>query len=182
MSALKLAKRCFNGGSSFVFEGLCYALSIAFMLGCQLQAEDRFDNTHDWAIYRGDKKGNQYSELAQIHAGNVTRLKPVWEYQTGDAGNRTSSYANPIMVDGMVYVSTPSLNAVAMDAETGKQLWFFDSSKYNPGGRRIQGRNRGVVYWEGAGGARIFVFVRILWASQLGECGSGRARIPHRRR
>jgi quinoprotein glucose dehydrogenase len=160
MSALKLAKRCFNGGSSFVFEGLCYALSIAFMLGCQLQAEDRFDNTHDWAIYRGDKKGNQYSELAQIHAGNVTRLKPVWEYQTGDAGNRTSSYANPIMVDGMVYVSTPSLNAVAMDAETGKQLWFFDSSKYNPGGRRIQGRNRGVVYWEGAGGARIFVFVR----------------------
>ncbi|MDC0325491.1 DUF1080 domain-containing protein [bacterium] len=130
------------------------------MLTCQLQAEDRFDNTQDWAIYRGDKKGNQYSELAQIHAGNVTRLKPVWEYHTGDAGKRTSSYANPIMIDGMVYVSTPSLNAVAIDAATGKQLWFFDSSKHNPGGRRIQGRNRGVVYWDGADGARIFVFVR----------------------
>ena len=123
-------------------------------------AADRFDLDRDWAVYRGDPKGNQYAELAQIHAGNVARLKPVWEYHTGDAGRRTSSYANPIMVDGVVYVSTPSLNAAAINAVTGEEIWFFDSSKYNEGGRRFQGRNRGVVYWEGGAEARIFVFVR----------------------
>ncbi len=123
-------------------------------------AEDRLDNYRDWSIYRGDKKGNQFAELAQIHAANVHRLKPVWEYHTGDAGPRTSSYANPIMVDGIVYVSTPSLNAAAIDAGTGDAIWFFDSSRYNEGGRKLQGRNRGVVYWEGEASARIFVFVR----------------------
>ena len=123
-------------------------------------AEDRLDNSTDWAIYRGDKKGNQFAELAQINASNVHRLKPVWEYHTGDAGRRTSSYANPIMIDGIVYVSTPSLNTAAIDAKTGEEIWFFDSSKHNEGGRRFQGRNRGVVYWEGDAPARIFVFVR----------------------
>ena len=130
------------------------------LVGPVLIAEDRLDNYREWGIYRGDKKGNQFAELAQIHAANVTGLKPVWEYHTGDAGNRTSSYANPIMVDGILYVSTPSLNAAAIDAETGEELWFFDSSAYNEQGRRVQGRNRGVVYWEGDASSRIFVFVR----------------------
>lgn len=121
---------------------------------------DRLDNYRDWSIYRGDQKGNQFAELAQINAANVTRLKPVWEYHTGDAGPRTSSYANPIMIDGILYVSTPSLNAAAINAETGEEIWFFDSSKFNEGGRTLQGRNRGVVYWEGDAVARIFVFVR----------------------
>ncbi len=40
---------------------------------------DKYDNYTDWAIYRGDKKSNQYAELAQIHAANVHKLKPVWE-------------------------------------------------------------------------------------------------------
>ena len=131
------------------------SLSIASTL-----ASDRLDNYRDWAVYRGDKKGNQFSELSQIHASNVTRLEPVWEYHTGDAGQRTSSYANPIIVDGVMYVSTPSLNVAAINAETGEEIWFFDSAKFNKGGKRFQGRNRGVVYWEGDAVARIFVFVR----------------------
>lgn len=139
----------------FCWPGLISLLAPAMMMG-----EDRLDNYQDWGIYRGDKKGNQFAELAQIHAGNVAQLKPVWEYHTGDAGKRTSSYANPIMVDGLVYVSTPSLNAAAIDAETGKQVWFFGSSKHNKGGQRLQGRNRGLVYWEGSATPRIFVFVR----------------------
>lgn len=137
-----------------VFSALLLMVDVA-------SGRDRFDNYHDWAIYRGDKKGNQFAELGQINAANVHRLQPVWEYRTGDAGRRTSSYANPIMVDGLVYVSTPSLNAAAIDAKTGKAVWFFDSSQHNEGQRRLQGRNRGVVYWEGEGAEpRIFVFVR----------------------
>ncbi len=121
---------------------------------------DPRDNTTDWAIYRGDKKGNQFAELAQIHAANAHRLRVAWTYHTGDAGPRTSMYANPIMVDGLVYVSTPSLNAAAIDATTGEQVWFFNSSRHNEKQRVLQGRNRGLVYWEGEAGRRIFVFVK----------------------
>ena len=126
----------------------------------QAAEPDRLDNYTDWGIYRGDKKGNQFAELAQIHAANVHRLRPVWEYHTGDSGSRTSMYANPIMIDGLVYVSTPSLGAAAIDAVTGKEVWFFDASKHNENQQVLQGRNRGLVYWEGKAGQRIFVFVK----------------------
>ena len=135
-------------------------LLLLFAATCMSAEPDRLDNYVEWGIYRGDKKGNQFAELAQIHAANVHRLRPVWEYHTGDAGERTSTYANPIMIDGRVYVSTPSLNAACIDAKTGEEIWFFDSSKHNANQQVMRGRNRGVVYWEGEQGQRIFVFVR----------------------
>jgi glucose dehydrogenase len=144
-----------SGTALIVMLYLALNMTITILVGA-----DRLENYRDWGVYRGDKKGNQFAELSQINAANVTRLKPLWEYHTGDAGARTSSYVNPIMVDGIVYVSTPSLNAAAIDAETGEEIWFFDSSKYNESGRRLRGRNRGVVYWEGEASSRIFVFVR----------------------
>jgi len=47
----------------------------------------------DWPVYRGDPKGNQYSALAHIHAANVHRLQPAWEYKTGDANQRIADDA-----------------------------------------------------------------------------------------
>src|SRR5688572_9634678 len=63
---------------------------------------DRLDNYTDWAIYRGDKKANQYAQLAQIHAANVHMLEKAWEYHTGDFKG-PSMYSNPIIVDGLLY-------------------------------------------------------------------------------
>jgi quinoprotein glucose dehydrogenase len=117
------------------------------------------DTTIDWPVYRGDPKGTQYSPLAQIHAANVHRLQPVWEYHTRDANERSTMHANPIVVDGVMYVTTPSLKAVALDAATGRELWVFDPAKYN-NGNVVRLRNRGVTYWKGAEGARIFHFVK----------------------
>ena len=73
----------------------------------------------DWPVYRGDPKGNQYSALAQIHAGNVHRLERAWEYKTGDANQRSTMHVNPIVVNGVMYVTTASLKAVALNAATG---------------------------------------------------------------
>jgi quinoprotein glucose dehydrogenase len=114
----------------------------------------------DWAVYRGDPKANQYAPLAQIHAANVHTLVPAWEYHTGDASQRSTMHVNPIVVNGVMYITTPSLKAVALDAGTGRELWSFDPSKYNEGGAVIRLRNRGVVYWKGNGGERIFHFVK----------------------
>ncbi|HEX7859141.1 MAG TPA: PQQ-binding-like beta-propeller repeat protein [Verrucomicrobiae bacterium] len=122
---------------------------------------DRFDNYTDWAIYRGDKKANQYSTLAQINATNVHQLEVAWEFRHGDPAS-PAMYSNPIIVDGLLYFTTPKVHAVALDAATGKDVWRFDPGKYNPRDRNFRGRNRGVVYWENAErkNGRIFNFVK----------------------
>jgi len=98
----------------------------------ETESGNRFDNYRDWAIYRGDNKANQYSELNQIHAGNVHQLQVTWEYHHGDA-NGPSMYSNPIMVDGLLYFTTPRVNAVALNAATGKEVWVFEPSRHNRG-------------------------------------------------
>ncbi len=113
----------------------------------------------DWPVYLGDQTRGQYSPLAQINATNVHRLQPAWEYRAGDAAERSTMYSNPLIVDGVLYAVTPSLNAVALDAATGKRMWIFDPSVHN-GGAVIRQRNRGVTYWKGAEGERVFHFVR----------------------
>ncbi|MEX1240252.1 MAG: family 16 glycoside hydrolase [Cyclobacteriaceae bacterium] len=121
-------------------------------------ATDKYDNYTDWAIYRGDKKSNQYSEIAQIHGANVHRLKPVWEYHTGDP-NGPSMYSNPIVVNGLMYFTTPRLDAIALNAATGEEVWRFVSSEHEADKKVFRGRSRGVTYWEGTEGKRIFHFV-----------------------
>jgi quinoprotein glucose dehydrogenase len=119
---------------------------------------DKYDNYTDWAIYRGDKKSNQYAELAQINATNVHTLKPVWEYYTGDP-NGPSMYSNPIIIDGLMYFTTPTLDAIALNAATGKEVWRFKAVEYSEDKKIFRGRSRGVTYWEGKEGKRIFHFV-----------------------
>ena len=113
----------------------------------------------DWGVHRGDAKGTQYSPLAQIHAANVHKLQPAWEYHTRDANQRSTMHVNPIVVNGVMYVTTPSMKAVALDAASGRELWSFDPAKHN-NGTVIRLRNRGVAYWKGSDGERIFHFVR----------------------
>jgi glucose dehydrogenase len=116
--------------------------------------------THvDWPVYRGDPKGNQYSPLAQIHAANVHQLERAWEFKTGDANQRSTMHVNPIVVNGVMYVTTPSLKAVALNAATGKTIWTFDPARHN-NGTVVRLRNRGLVHWKGVEGERIFHFVR----------------------
>ncbi len=113
----------------------------------------------DWPVYRGDQKGNQYSPLAHIHAANVHKLERAWEYKAGDANERSTMHVNPIVVNGVMYVTTASLKAVALNAATGKEIWTFDPARHN-NGMVVRLRNRGLAHWKGAEGERIFHFVR----------------------
>ena len=112
----------------------------------------------DWSIYRGDAAGTQFAALAQINATNVHKLRPAWEFHTGDASARSTMYANPLVINGVMYISTPSLKAMAINAATGARLWSFDPAVHN-NGTVVRLRNRGVTYWKGAEGERIFDFV-----------------------
>lgn len=125
------------------------------------QWESRLNNHKDWGIYRGHSTGIQFSELDQIHTGNVQHLKKAWEYHHGNPVG-PGMYANPIIIDGLLYFTTPEVNAVALDAATGKEIWVFRPDDYRNDERPFRGRNRGLTYWEDANGnnQRILNFVK----------------------
>jgi len=100
-----------------------------------------------WRIKGGTADGIQYSQLDQINKENVSQLQVAWTYQSGDAdtiNNRTQIQCNPIIVDGVLYATSPSLKAFALDAASGKQRWKFERDDANSS----LGVNRGVTYWE----------------------------------
>ena len=102
----------------------------------------------EWRTYGHDYGDSRYSPLAQITPANVTSLKPVWTYhmRTADRAARgfASSEDTPIVVDGVMVVSTPYGRVVALDAESGKQRWAYQV----PSGD--QPATRGVSYWPGS--------------------------------
>ncbi|MGB2715291.1 MAG: family 16 glycoside hydrolase [Vicinamibacterales bacterium] len=138
---------------------LALAAAICGMVAGSLHTTARAGEDVDWPVYRGDPRGNQYAAIAQIHAANVHKLRRAWEYRTGDADQRSTMHVNPIVVNGIMYITTPALKAVALDAATGRQRWVFDPAVHN-NGTVVRLRNRGVAYWKGVEGERIFHFVR----------------------
>src|ERR671910_2984106 len=111
---------------ALMLPALTLAGSLAVGLFAQSGAPSR-----DWPVYRGDPGGTQYAPLADIHAANVHRLERAWEYRTGDANQRSTMHVNPLVVNGVMYITTAALKAVALDAATGKELWVFDPAKFN---------------------------------------------------
>lgn len=126
----------------------------------------------EWSVYHGDKEGSQYSNLDQINVENVTELQVAWSFSTGDLTERTSQIqCNPIIVERVLYCTSPQGKLVALGAGSGELLWMYDP--FERMDVRSVGTNRGVVYWEdGADDRRIFVVAgHILHAvdAQTGE-------------
>ena len=69
-------------------------------------------------------------------------------------------YANPIVVNGVMYISTPSLKAVALECGDRARASGRSIPPKHNNGTVVRLRNRGVTYWKGAEGERIFDFVR----------------------
>ena len=97
----------------------------------------------DWPVYHGDEGRTHYTTLSQISPANVRRLKVAWTYETHDEFQGSEMQANPIVVDGVLYATTPKVQVFALDAATGKELWRFDPNAGRPAGPRL--RHRGVV-------------------------------------
>ena len=116
----------------------------------------------DWPMYRHDPAGTGYSPLAQINRASVSRLARAWTYSLAGAppaadagrgrggGGGVNSQATPVVVSGVMYLPTAS-RVVALDADTGKEVWSYQVADGAPS-------RRGVAYWAGDAtvGPRIF--------------------------
>jgi quinoprotein glucose dehydrogenase len=126
-----------------------------------LHAADRY---REWTVYGGGPESIRYSALDQINRGNVARLAVAWTYDTGDAFADSEMECNPIVVNGLLYATTPKLRLIALDAATGKLRWSFDPRQN--GLSLGKARNRGVTYWAAGADRRIF-FVASHWLYAL---------------
>ena len=111
----------------------------------------------EWFTYGGDPASSKYSPADDITPQNVARLAIAWQWEHGEKpleqyGTTPYRFENqPLMVDGVLYITTPYNNAVALDAETGRELWRFDSGAVTLGGIPGTGfKHRAPALWRDA--------------------------------
>ena len=95
-------------------------------------------------MYGRDAGSSRFSPLDQINTGNVSQLKRAWTYHTEETGRGRET--TPIVVGTVLYLSTHNQNIVALDSETGREIWKYRNP--HPTGRE----HRGVSYWPGEPG------------------------------
>ncbi len=140
---------------------ILYIAGFLLVTGCG-NSETSMETGKDYPVYGGNKAGNRYSPLDQINLGNVKDLQIAWMYnaaESQDSNDAKSQRARaiqcqPIVVDGVLYGTTPELKLFALDAGTGKQLWKFEPSKDGKSYKMIN-VNRGVAYWQSGSDKRI---------------------------
>ncbi|HUS07605.1 MAG TPA: pyrroloquinoline quinone-dependent dehydrogenase [Bryobacteraceae bacterium] len=129
---------------------LCVLLALSLPLGAQ-----------EWPVYGGDAGGTRYSPLKQINRTNVSTLKPAWTYHTGDVSDgtehpvRSAFEATPLLIDGVLYVVTVFDRLIALEPETGKELWSFDP-KLDKSKPQMLFSSRGAAFWTDGSQKRIF--------------------------
>src|SRR5580704_13370037 len=113
-------------------------------------------SAQEWRFYGGDAGGRRSSPLTQITRQNVGSLKRAWTYHMGEAdrlGNGTDRHriapfeSTPLVIDDLLYFSTPSNRVIALSAESGQEIWQFDPQAGHAGPRQFF-QHRGVAYWQ----------------------------------
>ena len=108
-----------------------------------------------WRVAGGTPDNIHYSSLKQINIRNVGNLKIAWTYDSHDAYEGSDIQCNPIIVDGIMFVTTPKLRVVALDASNGREIWSFDELN----GERALHTSRGVTYWSDNNQARVLLTI-----------------------
>src|SRR5437762_9215405 len=93
----------------------------------------------EWPMH-GGVDNIRYSPLAQIDRSNVATLQVAWTYDSHDAFKGSEMQSNAVVVDGVLYATTPTLKVIALDAATGKPVWTFDPSGGASSGARFRHR------------------------------------------
>ena len=130
------------------------------------RAEARPLSPGEWPVYGASNAATKYSPLSQIDRHNVGGLQVAWSWDSPDAEVLKANpklapgefQATPIMVGGVLYVSTAMCQVAAIDAATGKTLWLHDPQTWKRGPFTSKGfQSRGVAYWSDGAHARVLI-------------------------
>jgi len=114
------------------------------------------DGSANWAHYSNGPQGTRFAPYTQIDKQNVGQLQVAWTYRTGElAVGASESQNTPLQIGDTVYTCTPTSKVIALDADTGKERWTYDS---RPGNTKTWNRCRGVGYYEPAKVTKPFQF------------------------
>ncbi len=125
----------------------------------------------EWTHTEGAPGGGRFSPLGDVTRENVARLRVAWSYEHGDfwegafplnINGGTAAESTPIVIDGRLFITTPANRVIALEPETGRELWTFDPKLERGRNYPNMWINRGVAYWrdEAASGpcaARVFL-------------------------
>ena len=142
-------------------SALAVVITIAALAGVQAQ-----EGMIEWPYVGGDQHHTKFSPAAQVTPENVDQLEVVWTWEPQEMplpeyGTRPGSFeTTPLMIDDVLYLSTMYTRVVALDAETGRELWAFDPRAYetgmagaSPGGYK----HRGVAVHGEGDDMRVFI-------------------------
>ncbi|MFI5188054.1 MAG: PQQ-binding-like beta-propeller repeat protein [Chitinophagales bacterium] len=139
---------------------IIYLISSISLISCN---NNKSSSYNSWKRAHGNDDGNKYSSLTDIDTNNVQQLQIAWEFHTDDADTAAHSQiqCNPIVVNGILYCTSPQSKLFAIDAATGKQKWVYSPFDSIPGNMKVfhfvMNNNRGVAYWsDGKNDQRIF--------------------------
>ena len=122
-------------------------LTLLLIVSLQAQASG------DWPAYGRDPGGARFSPLTQITRANVAQLQVAWTYHTGMPDMSSMSHrppsleVTPIVVDGTMYVITPTGIVAALDPASGTERWRYDAG-VNPHRGYGDFASRGVSFWR----------------------------------
>ncbi|MBC2656000.1 glucose/quinate/shikimate family membrane-bound PQQ-dependent dehydrogenase [Pseudomonas sp. MSSRFD41] len=113
----------------------------------------------DWQAYGRTEFGDRYSPLKQITPANLGKLQEAWRIRTGDMPTakdpvEITNQNTPLKANGMLYACTAHSKVLALDPDTGKEIWRFDPQIQGPNGDDFRGwahmTCRGVSYYDEA--------------------------------
>ncbi|WP_300242185.1 glucose/quinate/shikimate family membrane-bound PQQ-dependent dehydrogenase [Pseudomonas sp.] len=113
----------------------------------------------DWQAYGRTEFGDRYSPLKQITPANIGKLQEAWRIRTGDMPTakdpvEITNQNTPLKVNGKLYACTAHSQVLALDPDTGKEIWRFDPQIQGPNGDDFRGwahmTCRGVSYYDEA--------------------------------
>ena len=140
-----------------VSAACCLFVAMARAQGPAPQTRPQNAAGRDWPVYGGTAEGTRYSTLRQITRANVSRLTQAWQFDPHEGPVAGRFQANPVVVSGVLYTTTPGGSLIALDGATGALKWSWNSG--------TRGSGRGVTYWSAGRDRRILAgFGRYVYA------------------
>jgi PQQ-dependent dehydrogenase (methanol/ethanol family) len=127
--------------------GACMLAGVVVSFAQSGSADWRNHPTKDFPLAGGNYSNHRYSALDKLNPSNVQQLGGAWSLRLEEGlkgGQLGNLDATPIVLDGVMYVTTGTRNVLAIDAKTGAVKW-----RYRPEGGGTVGANKGVVVAEG---------------------------------